>query len=967
MTQANASLVRAAASYSGHQGSELARRRWAAGGLACIVLIAGVLRFSGLGWDGWRHQHPDERFLVMVAEQLALPGSLGVALDPARTPANPNNRGFDFYVYGAFPPFVTSTVAAAVGAKSYQGLLVVGRVLAASVDLAALLLLIGLARRLGGARAATLAGWLYAGCALAIGQSRFATCDVWGTAFVLLAAWAVVGRGQLLGRVALAGAAVALAAACKPNLILAGLMPLAAIALAAWRRPLGPRARAARGPEVALGEGGKALIFERPSAASGSAWGVIGWAATRFLVLGAAALLALKLADPGVFAGTLSLLPNPRRLAALSQLAGFLAGRGQYPPSLQWADTQAVLGPLANLLIWGTGPALGLAVALGLGRGLRRAALGDSRWLALLAWILPAAAWHLSRFVCSVRHLEPFLPFCVLAAALWLARRAPWLRHLAVAATLIWGLLWASLAWRPYTRLEASRWMAANLPPGAIVTSEYWDDSLPLPGAGADSVQPRQMHVFAPDTVDKREEILAALTAADAVVLASQRGVGSICRVPDAYPLTSEYYHLLFSGALSFRLATHFERRIGLGSFSISDLAGEETLSVYDHPPVWIFTKTSDFDPGLARSLLSRVFLPDETSWETRDLEARGLPPYLGRPGKVASLPGNLVPGWARQLLTVIGWIVAIELAGLLGGQVLRRLAPGLLDCGWGAARWLGLALIALAWLWLGWCAFPGWNSWLPGGTLLLALPWGVKEFRRVWRERSFRLSALIVWAVFAFFLALRFANPEVYWGEKPMDAALLGAIWRAPSLPPGDSWFAGAPLNYYFFGFLPYAFLGRACGGSLGVVFNLAVATVPALTAGCALGLGWLLAGRFAGGALAAALCQLVGTAAVVFHPDFFINPEFNQFWASSRVIANTINEYPVWTALFADFHAHFLGFPGFLAAVLLMIAHGARLLRGRAGALAVGAVLAIEGMTNTWELPALLLLAGLAAVGAP
>lgn len=908
--------------------------------LGVIALSAAALRLSGIGWDGWNHQHPDERFLVMVADRLSLPHGLGEALDPYRTPANPNNVGFDFYVYGALPPQATAAVADVFGLKSYAGLLLVGRLLAVLLDVLSLCLLAALARRMAGERASLVAAALYGFCALPIQQSRFGTCDVWGVAFVLAIAVAAIGAELRPRRLLAAGAALGLAVACKPNLALAGIIPVVAIALAAGRG-------------------------EAPFRRGRSAWRTIGWAAGALAFLGAAAFVTLKLADPGAFASLASPLPNPRRLASLHQLAALGNGAGQFPPNLQWADRRAVLEPLASVLIWGTGPVLGVLLLVALGVRVRRAALGETAWLPVLAFVLPVGAWHLAQLVCSVRYFEPLLPFGIIAAAALLARsRRRWATAAALGATALWGVAWASIAWRPYTRLEATRWLGANLPQGAVVTSEYWDDALPLPGEGADQVQGVQMEVFSPDTAVKREHILDALERADAVVLASQRGVGTICRVPDAYPLTSEYYHLLFSGALGFAPAATFQRRLGAGRFSLSDLAAEESLSVYDHPPVWIFRKTPAYSAALARALLERVELPISTRWSTAELEARGRPPYLRSAQGTLALPGRPGPGAVRQAGAVLLWLAALELAGLLGGRLVRRLGLALPDRGWGLARWVGLTAASLAWLWLGWARVPGWNSWLPAALLIVAAPWGIGELRRAWREREFRTVAVLVWAVLAVFLAVRAGNPEVYWGEKPMDASILAGLMRAEALPPADPWFAGAPLNYYFAGFLPFALVARATACTPALAFNLAAATVPALAAGCAASLGWLLAARPLGGVLAAVLAQLTGTLGVLFHRSFLLRPEFNTFWASSRVIGTTINEYPVWTALFADLHAHFMGFPGFLAGATLATAVALRRVSLRSAAVAAGAVLAVETMTNAWEVPALAALLGVAAL---
>ncbi len=40
------------------------------------LLLGAALRFQGLNWDGLQFLHPDERFLVQVAEKASLPASL---------------------------------------------------------------------------------------------------------------------------------------------------------------------------------------------------------------------------------------------------------------------------------------------------------------------------------------------------------------------------------------------------------------------------------------------------------------------------------------------------------------------------------------------------------------------------------------------------------------------------------------------------------------------------------------------------------------------------------------------------------------------------------------------------------------------------------------------------------------------------------------------------------------------------
>ena len=54
----------------------ITRQRLSPVALTLILLVAAVLRLTGLNWDEGTHLHPDERFLTMVASEG----------DPAQTP-----------------------------------------------------------------------------------------------------------------------------------------------------------------------------------------------------------------------------------------------------------------------------------------------------------------------------------------------------------------------------------------------------------------------------------------------------------------------------------------------------------------------------------------------------------------------------------------------------------------------------------------------------------------------------------------------------------------------------------------------------------------------------------------------------------------------------------------------------------------------------------------------------------------
>lgn len=178
-----------------------------------------------------------------------------------------------------------------------------------------------------------------------------------------------------------------------------------------------------------------------------------------------------------------------------------------------------------------------------------------------------------------------------------------------------------------------------------VLANENWDEGLPFRLHGLDPFG--QMftgitnEVRWYDSDEKREMFMERLTQADYLILPSQRGIWSVCRIPKTYPMTMAYYQALFDGELGFELAASFQRPFRLGPLTLSDLAGtlttesvpslpvnhrtiwaaEEAFSIYDHPPVWIFRKTADFSEEKLRNFLDQFDLTQVVVQGPRDAE----------------------------------------------------------------------------------------------------------------------------------------------------------------------------------------------------------------------------------------------------------------------------------------------------------------------------------------------------------
>lgn len=224
----------------------------------------------------------------------------------------------------------------------------------------------------------------------------------------------------------------------------------------------------------------------------------------------------------------------------------------------------------------------------------------------------------------------------------------------------------------------------------------------------------------------------------------------------------------------------------------------------------------------------------------------------------------------------------------------------------------------------------------------------------------------------------MRSFSPEILNTEKPMDMAMVNASGRSPGLPPHDPWLSGASLNYYYFGHHLVASLIRLTGVRPEVGYNLALALFFALCATAMFGLGVTLLKALRPDAVRRSLVRvglvsaffgvIVGNVAgaLQFYSGKYSVAAYD-WWSPSRVVDHTINEFPYFSFLLGDLHAHVMVVPFALVGIafaLQLALHGPRLFpmsyRGRREVLASAGELLLFGLvmgsllaTNTLNLP--------------
>ena len=698
---------------------------------------------------------------------------------------------------------LAKAIAQPFGKAGYDGTYLIGRALSGVFDLATVWLVYLLTRRFTNRRAALLAAGLMAFCVLGIQLSHFWAVDTYLTTFsaaAMLGAVRIAQGRSRRGGDALTGIAFGLAVACKIT-ALALLLPIGLAVLVRLLREGKPFAPA------------------------------LGRAVLRGVLILVPAALVVRIFLPYVFLGpgVLSFRLDPRwveDLRRISQLSKSVAG---FPPALQWAG-RTIYFPVENFVLWGAGVFFGisaiLATAWTVAAIVRRRAFDLAP---IFFYVLFLFGYHGFTMVKSVRYFYPAYPGLavltgVLFSSLLTSSRSPRLwRAVAVGVlggTFLWALAFTSIYRRPQTRVAATDWIYTHIPARKAIVNESWDDGLPLPKPGYDPgsyAGPPAMPLFDPDSPQKAELVVRALTEADWVAVTSNRVYANVTRVPSVFPMSIAYYRALFDGSLGFERAADFTSYPSLGPLHVSDDSAEEQFTVYDHPRVLLFKKTAKFSPAAARRLLLGAMPktpPTMNDWERwpralRQVSAPVRPDHRAAAEHAApSVEPADAP--ASSLWAAIVWYLALLAVGIAALPIAWMLFPRLQDRGFGFARLLGLVLATYA-MTVG-LTFRVMSNGRTAAVLCLAALAFVSaviairerhDLRRFLREhrRPLVQSEIVFAAGFLLFLGLRVFNPEIYWGEKPMDFSILNILVRTRSLPASDPWLAGAPLGYYTFG----------------------------------------------------------------------------------------------------------------------------------------------------------------------
>ncbi len=327
------------------------------------------------------------------------------------------------------------------------------------------------------------------------------------------------------------------------------------------------------------------------------------------------------------------------------------------------------------------------------------------------------------------------------------------------------------------------------------------------------------------------------------------------------------------------------------------------------------------------------------------------------------------------ELFIVLRWWGTLFLIGAVAFPLTKKLFSGWFDRGYLFSKAVGMATVTwivyvLARIHL--VPFTEWSIYAAAGIvffigLLANFQFSIFNFQSNSKdkfsksERYLRSIGIIALEELFFFAALLFWSwikahePSIHGLEKFMDYGFTQSILNSQFFPAPDMWYAGLPINYYYFGHTVMAVLTRLSGLDLGYTFNLMLATTFAFTLTMSFSIGAQISriGQkglirpILAGLLTAFLLTSAGNMQTIYaftkgYSGDAVKPFWELLWSpaefpqkvgegmerywyanATRFIPFTIHEFPSYSFVVSDMHGHVLSLPFALLAIALLIAY--------------------------------------------
>lgn len=290
-----------------------------------------------------------------------------------------------------------------------------------------------------------------------------------------------------------------------------------------------------------------------------------------------------------------------------------------------------------------------------------------------------------------------------------------------------------------------------------------------------------------------------------------------------------------------------------------------------------------------------------------------------------------------QEYLVLLRWLITVEMLSISLIPLLALMMKSGIKRGYGVAKVISF-FVSPGLLWLISSIVPiPYSWWIWVAVLIITIVWPLaKHIRHVApiipTALFYELVFIALMVIYAF---ARSNSPAISHTEQPMDFNILNSlITHFPNSTP-DTWLVGESINYYYFGYIPFA--TTSILGQVPAVFsyNFGLATIFSLAIIAIASVSTILIRRaprslltFGTIAMAAVITILTGNLLSVWRTYSSVSDhttinwwsEGGLGWSTTRVIhdqslqgldVEAISEYPLFSLILGDMHPHLIALP--------------------------------------------------------
>ena len=920
-----------------------------------ISVTGFLLRLLGLNWDQGNLFHPDERQLLMISQKLSI-----------------NNLDPNWYNYGTLPLYILELLS--FGIDDLKTLRFPGRILSSLFDSISIFLIGELGKRFHSKLTGIISSIFYSTSVLALQLSHFFTVDTFLNTSIILIFLLCSNLIQKYNTKNLIYLSIALGVgfAIKISIFIIAVPVLIT------------------------------LIFSTKFKLNLSNFKVQNFLRllVSIIIVGLISIVSFGLFNPYSIINLQEFINSSKIQSEMAR------GIIDFPYTRQYVNTTPYIYHISQLIKVSLGPFLGIFSIFSFTFILLKIKkTSNPLWFILLSWMISYFAFYGIVHTKFIRYLFPLIPIILIfnSYALVTLYKDYLYRFRKITLILFSIFIFASLHYfmsfilifnSDHNANIAAKFVDDYFIENSILVKEHWDESLPFKS----SFIIQEIPLYDSDTTTKIRNISSILSNSDGIFISSKRLIGTIPRLYERYPLTTNYYKKLLNGDLGFELVKQQSKNLNfLGIHYYSDPFNrvknlnfennnnlnfrinlgwtDESFTVYDHPEILIFKNSKNLTSQEIFDEIMIIDYENNLNSVNYDYDQNNL--YKGK------FQDN-------SILAIIIWLLTINVISLIFFPIIWKISLIINFKFNGHLKIISILFSAyLCWILvsLNLFEFTQINTYL-----ILIIPLIISLYIFITNKKQlitylggnyknivkFNRIFLISFLIFVF---LRSLNPDLWHpyrgGEKPMELSYLSAILNSSNLPPLDPWFSGSAMNYYYFGLFIFGYLINLTQISTFIGFNLAVCTVFALSTTSLFAFSETIFNKKKSFSFLMIFMVLImsNMQPMMQVINKISNLNFSElfnidYWQPSRVfptesIGYEISEFPFFSFLFADLHPHMISIPIYIFFLTLLVSIFTQEIRKLnsvnfivTSGITISFFAGILWVTNTWTVPVIFFL---------